>query len=65
MKGQLDEAPCRAEIETECAHCGEAMRISVTHDLDIEVVEGGPDARFFEPTVDWPTFSDANILRGY
>ena len=65
MKGQLDGSPCSAEVETECAHCGETMRLRVTHDLEIEVVEGDPDARFFEPTVDWATFSEANILRGY
>lgn len=41
------------------------MRLSVTHDLTIEVLEGDADARFFEPKVDWPTFSDTNILRGY
>lgn len=41
------------------------MRVSVTHDVRIEVVDGDPDMRFFEPTVDWETFSDENILRGY
>jgi hypothetical protein len=53
------------EINTTCAHCGEAMELVVDSGLNFRIARGGPNPLVFEPEVDWSEFKDPNIIDGY
>ena len=49
-------------IETECAHCGDPLHLTVDSDLTFSVEEKGARPLVFEPRVDWETFAEPNII---
>lgn len=65
MQGRLRGQKLSVELESECAHCGKALHISVDGELNSQVREKDADPLLFEPDVDWKTFKVANIIHDY
>jgi hypothetical protein len=53
------------ELESECAHCGKALHITIGSDLNCHVREKEAQPLLFEPEIDWETFRGANIIDDY
>ncbi len=65
VQGQLRGEALSVEIESECGHCGHALRLTVGSDLTYSAAEGEPTPLIFEPSMDWSGFSGANIIDAY
>ncbi len=65
VQGRLRDEYLSVTIETQCAHCGEAMHIDLDSELKYRVRETGTRPLMFEPRVDWDTFEEPNILHAY
>ena len=65
MQGHLRKSPLVVEINTTCAHCGEAMELVVDSELNYRIEKGGPSPLVFEPDIDWSEFKDPTIIDGY
>ena len=65
MQGHLRKSPLEVEITTNCAHCGEAIELTVDSGLNYRIEKGGPSPLVFEPEIDWSEFKDPNIIDGY
>jgi len=52
-------------IETECAHCGQPLHISLDSGLKYRVEEKDARPLVFEPRLDWETFTKPNIIDDY
>jgi hypothetical protein len=65
VQGRLRGEKLSVELESECAHCGKALHISVDSELNSEVREKHAEPLLFEPTVDWKTFKGAIIINDY
>lgn len=65
MQGRLRGEELSIELESECAHCGKALHISVDSELNSQVRERDVEPLLFEPDVDWKTFKGANIINDY
>ena len=65
VQGRLREEYLTVAIETQCAHCGEAMHIDLDSELKYRVRENDARPLMFEPRVDWDTFEEPNILHAY
>ena len=55
----------KATIETSCGHCGQPMRLTVDSEMQYEAELAGSKPMFFEPQIDWPTFTEPNIVHAY
>ena len=55
------------EIETECAHCGQPLSVTIDSDLRYQVhdADAGAQPLVFEPLIDWATFTEATIIDAY
>ncbi len=53
------------ELDSECAHCGNALHISIDDELNFRVGEKDVHPLLFEPDVDWKTFKGADIINDY
>jgi hypothetical protein len=65
VEGRLRGVKLSIELESECAHCGKALHISVASELNSQVREKDAEPLLFEPDVDWKTFKSANIINDY
>ncbi len=65
VQGRLRESFLSVEIQTVCAHCGAAMRLTVDSDMHYEVQTAGAEPLVLEPHVDWAQFKDPNIIHAY
>jgi hypothetical protein len=67
VQGRLRNEPLIVEVETECAHCGQAIQFTLDSDLTLSLQEvaGNPGPLLFEPDVDWQHFDKANIIGDY
>jgi hypothetical protein len=65
VQGRLRGIALSVEVESECAHCKQALHISVDSDLNSQVREKDADPLLFEPDVDWKSFKGANIINDY
>ena len=65
VQGRLREEHLSVEIETECAHCGWPMRMTLDSELVHQLHEGGEQPLVFEPQVEWDTFAESNIIDAY
>ncbi len=41
------------------------MRLTVDSEMRYEAELAGPSPMFFEPQIDWPSFSEPNIIHAY
>jgi hypothetical protein len=65
VQGRLRGEKLSVELESERAHCGKALHISVDSELNSQVRERDAEPLLFEPDVDWKTFKGANIIHDY
>jgi alkylmercury lyase-like protein len=65
VEGRLRGEKLSIELESECAHCGKALHISIDSELNSQVRERDAEPLLFEPDVDWDTFKGANIIIDY
>jgi len=65
VQGRLTDRLTRATIETTCGHCGQRMRLTIDSELQYEAELAGSNPMFFEPQIDWSTFSGPNIVHDY
>ncbi len=66
MEGHLRNEPLTVDVESECAHCGRAIRFVLDSQLGWSFNDaGGPDMLLFEPDVDWEHFEEPNIIHAY
>lgn len=62
VEGRLRNEKLAVEIASSCAHCGDPIRIRVDSELRFECDDA---VMVFEPSVDWSTFTEPNIIRRY
>ena len=65
MQGQLRNEPLSVAIETECAHCGQPMHLTVDSDMRYQVSETGAEPLVFQPQIDWSNFTEPNIIDAF
>jgi hypothetical protein len=65
VQGRLREETLTVSVETECAHCGWPIRMTLDSALVPQIHEGGEEPLVFQPDVDWETFSEPNIIDAY
>jgi hypothetical protein len=65
VQGHLRKEHLSVTIETTCAHCGQAMHITVDSDMEVSVHDEGADPLVFMPQIDWDTFAEPNIIDAY
>ncbi len=64
VQGHLRDEPLSFVIETECAHCHEAMRIELDSDLNYRVLTDGADPLVHVPMVNIHEL-DPSIIDGF
>ena len=65
MQGRLTGRDLEASIETSCVHCGQKIDLTVSSDLEWEVLSAGADPFVFQPSIDWSKFQARNIIDDY
>jgi hypothetical protein len=65
VQGQLLQKHLSTVISTTCAHCGQAIHITLDGDLEFQVAENDAAPLVYMPHVDWQTFSEPNIIHAY
>jgi hypothetical protein len=65
VQGQLRKEHLKADLATECGHCHAPLEFNVTSDLRIDLKTIGAKPLVFEPEIDWPDFTEPNILDAY
>lgn len=67
VQGGLRKEPLSFEIETECAHCGQPLHLTIDSDLRYQVPEAdeGAEPLVFQPLIDWATFTEPNIIDAF
>ena len=62
VQGRLREQAVTVEVETECAHCSQPIRLEIDSKLDCRVLEKECDPFVFVPLVDFGKVTDPNII---
>ncbi len=65
VQGQLRNEPLSVAVETECAHCGQPLHLTVDSQMGHQVSETGAEPLVFQPQIDWSTFTEPNIIDAY
>jgi len=65
VQGRLRGQQLSVRIETACAHCGQALAMTVDSDKGYEVHSAGANPLVFHPQINWMTFTDPNIIDAY
>ncbi len=65
MQGRLRNEYLSVEVETECAHCGKRLNMTLDSELKWSVRQAGAAPLLFEPDVDWKHFQEPNIIGRY
>ena len=65
MQGYLREESLKFTIQTECAHCGEEIHISMDDDLNYSLLEADAQPLVFLPTVDFSTLEEPSIIDAF
>ena len=65
MQGCIRKQPVSVDIETACAHCARALRLTVDHELRFQVHEEAAQPLVFSPQVNWATFQEPNITHAF
>jgi hypothetical protein len=65
VQGQLRKESLTFTLQTECAHCGKEIQITMDDKLNYSVTE--PDARplIFVPMVDFSRLEDPSIIDAF
>jgi len=62
VEGRLWDKPLAVEIETECAHCGQALHLALNQELEYSVREKDADPLVLSPDIDWERFRAPSII---
>jgi hypothetical protein len=65
VQGKLRDKPISVLVETECAHCGQPIKIEIDGDLNYDVLSEGADPLIFTPMVDFATLEDPSIIDAF
>ena len=65
MQGRLRNESLSVKIDSECAHCGQKLHLTLDSELKWSVEEVDANPLVFEPDVDWGHFKGANIIHDY
>ena len=67
VQGGFRKEPLSFEIETECAHCGQPLHLTIDSDLRYQVhdADAGAELLVFQPLIDWATFTEPNIIHAF
>ena len=52
-------------VETECAHCQQALHIEIDSALNYRVIEDGAEPLVFIPMVDFDKLADPSIIDAF
>jgi hypothetical protein len=65
VQGRLRGERLQVRIDSECKHCSRPLTIEVNEELAWKVITAGASPLLFEPSMNWETFSGANIIHDY
>jgi hypothetical protein len=65
VQGRLRGEYLVAQIESECAHCHQPLRLEVDSELKITARSPGAEPRVFVPTVDFSTLKEPSIIDAF
>jgi hypothetical protein len=65
VQGHLRGEALSVIVETECAHCGQALHLELDRELNFHVVEDGAEPRVFVPMVDFDKLEDPSIIDAF
>jgi hypothetical protein len=65
VQGRLRKEIVEIKITTACAHCGRGLNIHLDSDMNARVEESGAAPLYFEPQIDWRTFTERTIIDAY
>lgn len=65
VQGQLRKEDLLFTVETECAHCGQPLRIEIDARLNYRVLSAGAEPLVFAPQVDFGKLEDPSIIDAF
>jgi hypothetical protein len=65
VQGRLRNQTLSVDVESECAHCGRPLRLTVDRELRFRLRDETADPLVFSPQVDWATFEEPNITHAF
>jgi len=65
VQGRLRNEQLAVEIESECAHCGQPLHLTVNSELAWNIQEHEAKPLVFEPDVDFANLTAPNIIADY
>ena len=65
MQGHLRDETLTFEVDTECAHCGQALHLKFDSDLNYQLTEEDADPLVFAPSVDFDELEDPSIIDAF
>jgi alkylmercury lyase-like protein len=65
VQGRLREERLEVAITTECARSGRPIHLTIDSDLKFSIGDEGARPIVFEPEVNWPAFSEPNLIKTY
>jgi len=65
VQGRLRNERLAVEIDSECAHCGQGLHITLDSELVWNIKEQDASPLVFEPEIDWKRFTGSNIIHDY
>ena len=65
MQGRLRNEQLSVKIDSECAHCGQPLHLTLNSELEWSVQEQDADPLVFEPDVDFGHLTAPNIISDY
>jgi hypothetical protein len=65
VQGRLRNENLSVKIESECAHCGKKLHLTLDSELMWSHEEVDANPLVFEPDVDWSHFKGVNIIHDY
>jgi hypothetical protein len=65
VQGGLTQIPHSVKIDTDCAHCGQALHLQIDSRLNFQVAEAQAQVRVFIPLVDFKTLADPSIIDAF
>ena len=65
MQGRLRGERLAVEIETACAHCSQALHLTLDSELNWSIKGSDALPLLFVPQIDWEHFEDPDIIHDY
>ena len=65
MQGRIRNQALSVDVESECAHSGRSLRLTVDSELRFGLRDETAEPLVFSPQVDWATFEEPNITHAF